>query len=502
MLQSTSVLRSGVHPIRPRAAARRIVAALAALAVAGLPCIASAQLATERLSLLPAGVDLGPGTVRLDGMGGFETAVEDENLEISLWDYFGNPAGFANDRDAWNFELRYGHEEFAERDLRTERTDLKVNEGVFGGGFHRPGRIGAGVRFSYSEVDYNAIGGGNSYQLTGISGAFNLFLSSRLSAGFTLGLDSETESPISSAVYNIEHDNRTLRTGLGAAYHIAPGVAVGGRAELFNRAFDGLSEGDFHTDTFEWSRPGQFGSLHAVVSRGRLEAAAGFSRESVEGEESVRISWSERFEFNPTPENVGLILDTFTEDRTVDEFRARVRVNLVPRRVSVSVATMASDQDFKVVVNPNILGSLPAQDVTTEESGLVGGGSARLFRDRLLVAAEAKSAETKVLQRGEDGLELENKLEESVLRFGGEYFLGESVLGRLGVVRENRSYSTETVDGGTETAWDFDTTRLTAGLGVVPSGGIWQLDLALDIKLGSDLEGRRTGFGAYVRHLF
>ena len=68
---------------------------------------ASAQLlVNERMFLQPTRVLFGPGTVRLDGMGGFEAAVSDENYELDAYDFSHNPAGLGDDRDSWSIDTR------------------------------------------------------------------------------------------------------------------------------------------------------------------------------------------------------------------------------------------------------------------------------------------------------------------------------------------------------------------------------------------------------------
>ena len=107
---------------------------------------ASAQLlVNERMFLQPTRVVFGPGTVRLDGMGGFEAAVADENYEIDAYDFSRNPAGLGDDRDSWSIDTRYGHQEFVERDAASNRDNLRVNEGSFLVAYHAPGKMGLGL---------------------------------------------------------------------------------------------------------------------------------------------------------------------------------------------------------------------------------------------------------------------------------------------------------------------------------------------------------------------
>ncbi|HET9233751.1 MAG TPA: hypothetical protein VFP10_06405, partial [Candidatus Eisenbacteria bacterium] len=56
---------------------------LSAMTLFGSEGVATAQLAAERLASFPTPIQQGTGRVRLAGLGGFETAVADENNEIN-----------------------------------------------------------------------------------------------------------------------------------------------------------------------------------------------------------------------------------------------------------------------------------------------------------------------------------------------------------------------------------------------------------------------------------
>ncbi|NNF07580.1 MAG: hypothetical protein HKN21_12530, partial [Candidatus Eisenbacteria bacterium] len=315
-----------------------VLVAASAVSVMALPASAQ-QLSAERLFLLAPQVTSGSGTIRLDGMGGFETAVPDENLEISMWDFGNNPAGFSQDRDSWNLEFRYGHAEFAERDRRLSGNDLSINDGTVRGGFYSRDKIGVGAQLDYAEVSTNSFSRvADSFRLSGFRVDGNTYLSEKLSLGARIGLSAENQEEFSSSVYRINHDNTSLRGGLGVSYDLVEGVKVGARGELIGTTVDGQSRGPFHTDNFDWSRPGGLVAVHGFLSRGRLQGGVDFTNQEINGEESVRISWSERFIFNPTPDELSTNLDTFTEKRTNEQLRTRWRLSINPR-LSVSLAT-------------------------------------------------------------------------------------------------------------------------------------------------------------------
>jgi hypothetical protein len=465
-----------------------------------VPTVAGAQeLITERLFLLPAQVDLGPGTVRLDGMGGFEAVVPDENYEIDLYDFSRNPAGFGDDRDSWSIDTRYSHKELTERDARSTGNDVKINDGSLLIGYHAPGDMGVGGRIDYAKVQaLDVVDERDDFTVTGLVLIGSRYFTDKLTLGANLSRTSEDENTFSPSIYNISHNGGVTRAGLGAGYHLAEGVVIGARGEIFSTQLDGESRGPFHTDTFNWSRPGGTWAVQGFVDRGRLHAGADFSRQKLQGDESVHISWSQRFVYNPTDENVSLNLDTFTEDRVNKQFRGRARLDVVPGQVTVGAAVLEGREDFKVLTNPNAIGSQVSQDVNAKSSAYVGGVSWVGVQSRLLVAAEAKVAKTDVTSYDEAGA-ITNSLDDKSIRVGGEYLLGETLVGRLGLIRSRLKQDYEALpdrDGS------FNTTTLATGIGVVPAGGIWQFDFAYDVDVQADLNVDRSRFSAYVKYLF
>jgi hypothetical protein len=460
----------------------------------------------ERLTQVPAQVRTGFGTTRLDGMGGFETAVADENLEINLFDYSGNPAGYSEDRDSWSLDVRYAHQEFAGGNPSLIRNDIKINDGTFGIGYHKPGSMGIGGIIDYAEAQSQDLSQlRNSYNVVGFSLIANKFLFPKLSAGLFFSRGDESQDVFSTSIYDIDHETTTTRGALGIGYLLAPGVTLGFRGEVFRNQIDGESTSSTHDDVFDWERPGTEWSLHAFLDRGRLVGGADYTHGSMEGKEDVRLSWSERFIFNPTNETLVLETDTFSEDRSTDVFRTRWRLNVIPGRLAVSAAATAADEDFDVVTNPNAIGSLTPGAVKTSGSAVVGGASWIGLGNRLLVAGELKLGSSEVTTTGEEE-EVENTRDELTLRVGGEYLLGSRVSGRLGLVRTAEGFdrTVRPASGGESYAdlGSYDTTRLALGLGVVPFGAIWQIDFAYDVVLSSELDTDWSRISASLRHLF
>jgi len=481
---------------------------LLAVLVLGLNSPAGAQLASERLARFPTPLNAGTGRVRLSGMGGFEIAVSDENNEINLLDYSGNPAGFSEDRDSWTIDVRFSHSEFSEGTTSPASNDVKVNDGAFILGYHMPHRYGFGGKLDYAEAKtLDVFSTSNSYNLVGLELVTNYYLMKKLSLGVQGGYSSEKQDLSTSQFYSIEHEGHEPHIGGGAAYDVAPGITLGARVDAFPSKIDGTSASSTHHDDFSWDRPSSDWSAHGFVNRGRLDLGVDYDRLKVEGKESVRLSWSERFLYNPTPNDYIREADTFSEDRSTKTFRTRALLHVIPGRLNVAAAFGKVDGDFKVITNPNTLGSLDKSDATLSTTEVLGGGSYTLLDDRLMLAGEVKVgssdfdnvAENSARKLGQDSF---------VFRAGGEFMVSEKLAARAGLVRDHEKLTTTDYDqdgiasmppaeNGSFNAW-----RLATGLGIIPWGAIWQLDLAYDVTLHSDQSEDQSHFAAYIRYLF
>lgn len=479
------------------AVSRLLASAAAVLGVLAAAPGAEAQLVFDRLVLVPAHLTSGVGTVRLDGMGGFETTVRDENQEINLLDFANNPAGFGDDRDSWTIDLRYDHQEVTEGVQYSYGDDVKINTGSLLLGYHHPGNIGIGGAIDYAEVGARDITRSrDEFRVVGFSLTANKYFTKGLVLGARVTQTDEKQDAYSRQVYNISHSTALLRSGLGLGVTPVRGVTIGARGEIISNKVDGESRGTTHQDTFDWKRPGSLWAVHGLVDRGRLTGGVDYSRQDLEGREDVQISWSERFILNPTPDSYVAEAPTISEDRTNEVLRTRWRLQVVPRKISVSVATLNATEDYTIIANPNVLGSLPPGTLNTTNDVLIGGVSWITAGQRLLVAGEAKAASIEVDQADEYGSS-KLKQEELALRIGGEYLIGETLAGRLGLIQARENYE---VDGAKSD--DYSTTYVTAGLGIIPDGAIWQLDISYGVIVDSDLATDSSRFSAYLKYLF
>ena len=480
---------------------------LCGVTLVGAAGAATAQLAAERLASFPTPIQQGTGRVRLAGLGGFETAVADENNEINLLDYSGNPAGFSDDRDSWTIDLRFSHAEFEEGTTSRFRNDVKVNDGTFILGYHVPKRYGFGGALDYVEAKtLDAFSNTNTLDVVGLELIGNLYLLEKLSLGLRGGYTGENQDLSTTEFYAIEHEGDRPHIGGGAAFSPVSGVTLGLRADAFPTSLQGTSASSTHEDSFTWDRPGSDWSAHLFVNRGRLAVGADYDQLSVEGKESVRLSWSERFVYNPSPDEYITETDTFSEDRSTKTFRTRAQLHVTPA-LNVSAAWGTSDGDFKVITNPNTLGSLPEGVAETSASELLGGGSYTFLEDRLMLAGEVK-IRSNDLDRSTSTTRVEVAEDDLTLRLGGEFLVGEKLAARAGIVRGHKELTTRLTDEDgnvTEQAdqtGTFNSWRLATGLGIIPWGAIWQLDLAYDLTLSADDGEDLSHFAAYIRYLF
>lgn len=468
---------------------------------------AQGQLLQDRLALIPPKVNLGEGTVRLDGMGGFQIAVPDENNELNLHDYSSNPAGYSDDKDSWSIDIRYTHDEYLEQSPVTAGNDIKTNDGTFILGFHRPLRLGVGGHIDYSEAitrDFTHVR--KDYRVNGFGLTANKYVFPRLSLGLRVGRSGENENTLSREIYRISHTSNVLRGTLGAGYRLTRGVILGGMFEASKSTLDGESRSNVHTDVFTWDRPGHLWAVQGFVNRGRLRGAVDYSRQHREGDEAVDLSWSERFVYNPTNGAYTAHTETFSEKRTDKLFRTRWQLDVVPGELAVSGAFSTAKGDADVITNPNAIGSLTGSQIKTSGHTVMGGASWTGLAQRLLLAGEV-AVETSDYESLQSDPQFKSTRDAVTGRAGLEYLLGESLAGRVGFTHTRETLKRDETDvdtGTTSRVLDdtYGTSVVSVGMGVVPRGAIFQLDLALQVIVKSGLETDRTRFATGVRYLF
>lgn len=469
---------------------------LGALALtAGIVAPAAAELLDGELRLHQRGLTYGTGTARLDGMG-LNLAVRDENDEINMFDFGDNPAGLLGDRDAWSVDFRFGHDEYRETDPALAGFLFKSNTYSFLG-TTRNGRQAFGGGFDYvdSSVERRE-GASESFK----NGRLR-FLYSRQTARFNVGAELRylTENQgvqDNSTIYPISHQTGTVTGLVGLSYRLHENVQVAGRGTLRSTTIDGSAATDSHNDRFTWDRPSGSVEGQVFVNTPRLDGAFTLGTVQGAGEENLNASWSQLFIFNPTLGPVTLDRRTFTEEFDASRLRTRWRYDASPEFLTLA-ASFEREQSTRITTaSLNALGSRGSSDIETTYSDFGAGGALHLLRDRLLVAGEFHA----LVDRYEDRDPFEgytNKLTTTSIGFGAEYLVRENLAARTGIRFRNDDRNFDQGLSGS-----YGASSASFGIGLIPSGGVLQLDAAYSTDIGSDLEITESNFTMYARLLF
>ena len=479
---------------------------------------ASGQLLIDRLFNPTSPANLEIVSVRLFGMGGFTVSVRDENRQINLWDYSRNPAGFGDDRDSWSAEVLYDHNESNLNSEFFEGDDLRRNDIGLLFGYYRPKRMGLGGFIGYAKAQAQTFPAQKTTaEVSGFGLVGNAYPLKTVSLGVMYSFRGSDNDALSRSIYDIAHQGDKHRATGAASWMPVRGIALAGQLEYVGITRTGESVSSVHNDVFEWKQNGLQYSLEGFVDRGRLQGAVTYRSQNLDGREDATLSWSERFNFNPTNDPHKETTTTFDETRGADEFRTRWNLDVVPGIANIGVEYVDTSGEVEVNTNPNrigSLGSLPARRQDLDGWEVAVGGSFVTAGRRLLLAAEWTGGSSKLAEAAEIG-EFSVKKDEWLIRGGSEYLLGETIAGRLGVIYRVEDWVTTELG-----AFTYDATTLAAGIGVVPSGGIWQFDLAYQFDLRDNvkvdatqpdgsvastdipIDTNRSRFAAMVRYLF
>jgi hypothetical protein len=325
----------------------------------------------------------------------------------------------------------------------------------------------------------------------------------RASMGFEFRYDHEVEDLRNAgSLYFIEHVTSSYTGIVGVSADVHDYITVAGRGDLRAATVDGESKTDNHLDRFDWSRPQGSADAQVLVNHPRLKGALSLGTLEGAGEEKVEIGWSPLFFFNPSLNFVRQDRDTFTEDFNTDRVHTRWEFAVTPV-ISVAGSYRDESSESRTTSNPTVLGSRSSREITFGFSDVGLAGSAMLLNERLLLGAEFHHQERDF----EDFDPLEGYTRQrnrDVFAVGGEFLIQESLALRagLGFEKEEREAQSDDPDFDPGLLGSFDTTTASFGTGLVPRGGIVQLDWAYLLKLSSDLEIDRTQFSLYARILF
>ena len=471
------------------------------LAAAAIPA-ARAEFLEERTTRNLVPIQYGVGTTRLDGMG-LRLAARDENNEINLLDYGDNPAGLLTDKDAWSVDVRLSHRERVERNPALSGFDFNGNTYSVLAGYRSSGiQAMAG---GYDYVDSRIRQKDNSpteYKDSQYRFLFNRMVR-KFSFGFEFRYGDESEDLINPGrIYFIEHTAKNYKGIVGLSYPIHEYVTVAGLGNLRRASITGEASSDAHLDTFDWSRPSGGLEGQLFVNHPRVQGGASIGKTKGAGEETVAIGWSPLFVFNPSNNFVRFDKRVFTEKRDQSTFRTRWDFELVPDFATLSGSFNNESSDGEIRNIPTVVGSRSAISESFDASELAVGAGLLMLDQRLFAGAELRRQE----QTYEDKDPLtgyKQDLSINGFNFGFEYLVLENLATRagFGVRSEDRgdSRDPEETSGGTGS---HGATTASFGLGLVPAGGILQLDAAYSADVSSGWDVDQNHFSLYARLLF
>ena len=203
-----------------------------------------AELIESRIGQEPVRLTYGPGTTRLDGMG-LRIAAPDENNEINLFDFGGNPAGLLTDRDAWSIDFRMAHAEYVERDPRLSGFDYKGNTYSFLGAYRKTAdQAFAGgydlIQSSLRRADTPR----SDFENIRYRFLYNRFFG-KASFGFELRYENEIEDLVNPRlIYYIEHNTDAFVGVAGLSYPVQEYVTLAARGDIRRSQVNGTAQSD------------------------------------------------------------------------------------------------------------------------------------------------------------------------------------------------------------------------------------------------------------------
>jgi hypothetical protein len=289
------------------------------------------DLFLEEEGLAP-GIIQGPGAVRLEGMGGLEVSVPDENNELNLSDYAGNVAGVVLDKDRWSLESWIGFRRRLQDPTTRERRRLTYGNAGTEVIYRSHGAWAVGGRMDWRRLKSSRLYG-DTYEIRGpVSEALvNYRFFGRMLAGLRVGYRAENEDRASDDVFALRHRLNRRVGQAGLALLLGP-WQVGATWDFERGEIEGKSRDPaaFHTDIFTWTRPRDTYGLQVIFAPNpRLRGGAYVRRLRIEGGEWAEISWSDRFPDNGSQEDFALETATFREkeSRTALGTRWELRLN-------------------------------------------------------------------------------------------------------------------------------------------------------------------------------
>ena len=414
-------------------------------------------------------------------MAGVWVATPDETTEINFWDYGRNVAGFLDDRDAWTGDFwaasanrnrraqgipssgdnAEGGVQLAFRSfsralgVEASLTDSNVEDGI-GTEFERHSFGGPTV----SVVANQAFGGDDA-------GVGSLVL------GGALSVVNETDDVNATNQLAVAHDTDRIDYQFGAVYIPTSTISVGASLSLSDNSLSGLSESGLHRDRYTWDRPiTEFGG-QVLFERGRLQGGAFVHRSILDGGELLNVSWAREFALNPSGVDLELRVPILDEERKQTTFGTRWRVGLSNRLLAGASVEIVSGT-YDAIANPTWSSFQGTTSDEFDRTEISLGIAARPI-PRLLASAQLDVITGELIEEALETLTTTDD-EASTFRAGLEYLWVSDLVLRGGV-----AIGTETLDVSDTigmTSNEFDRVLYSGGVGWLPRGGVFAVDLA------------------------
>lgn len=480
------------------------------IAVLALSCAVSGAGWAQSVDYLAqeAGLalDRTPASARLEGMGGLTIAVADEGRELNLSDYGRNLAGWLPDREGRRSDLWFRSIDRAvdvrnERNVRTRTRTGLVETGAIASWSSGSKRL-LGAEYAYERLETAVERGERSRDRGPQWGGFGNQRLGPLVVGGAVHFSSDAQHLTTTNPFGISHDGSGVRY-TGALAYFRGNLAVGAQVERQVNTILGYGHevSRFHEDELTWKRPvGIYSAVATFSPAALLRGAVRASLLRIDGRQDVDVSWDYRMPDNPGRANYRALVGAFEEEVRGGEIGSRWDADLTGSMRASIDGEIGWTSDL-VTEGVNYKGSRRALDRDRGWTRLVGGLGYALASGRGRGGVEGSFLRTKTEDRVDGGVEeiSERRLE---VRAGAEYYLRDDIALRAGYAR--------TVDDR-----DLDAPRtlhtgsaVTIGLGLMPRGGLFQIDallrygsLAPDYGGAPNREEEATSLGLGARFL-
>jgi predicted porin len=452
-------------------------------------------------------LERGPGSVRLQGMGGLLLGIPDEGRELNLHDYGRNLSGLLWDCDASRMDLWYRSSDAVVdlRDAQRTRTRSRSELGESGTTLYwrvNPRRL-LGAEAALERLGDQIERSDRSLIRNPAVITFGVQQFGSFVVGGGIGFSQDDQSLRTEDVFGIIHNSSGTRYVGSMAYRRSQ-IVAGLQIERQSNTITGAShdESHFHEDELTWKRP--VGIYSASVVWQPNEVISGALRgevQRIDAREEAQISWSDRMPDNPGRANFLADVGTFEEKVRRNVFGSRWEARPV-EPLCLGAEWESGQETEDVTEGENFKGSRRAEDSKRNWTQFGVGGGYQLADGKLHVGADGWYLR-KTDEQGVVGGKSKATGRTVELRAGAEWFVAGSLALRGGFTRT-----------ATDSNVDQPRTLLAGngfalGIGFLPRGGLYQIDAAFRQRsLNPDYQGEPsreesgTAFSLGARFLF